>query len=60
MYNTLYELIMSWLFDGAVITGEIEMVATFLTTLSTIAVYAVPFVIVGLTIVALFNLINKR
>lgn len=59
MYNTLYELIMSWLFDGAVITGEIEMVATFLTTLSTIAIYAVPFLIVGLTIVAIFNLIKR-
>lgn len=59
MYNTLYELIISWLFDGAVITGEIEMVATFLTTLSTIAIYAVPFVIVGLVIVTIFNLIKR-
>lgn len=59
MYNTLYELIMSWLFNGVTITGEIEMVATFLTTLSTIAIYSVPFVIVGLTIVAIFNLIKR-
>lgn len=54
MYQTLYDLIMSWLFDGVVITGEIKMVATFLTTLSTISIYAIPFVVVGLVIRAIF------
>lgn len=60
MYNTIYELILSWIFDGTVITGEIQMVATFLATLSVIFVYVVPFIVVFFVISVLFDCIKGR
>lgn len=60
MYNTIYELILSWIFDGTVITGEIEMVATFLATFSVLFVYIVPFFVVGFVIFIVIDCIRLR
>lgn len=58
MYFEIYDLIMSWLFSGGTVTAEIEMVCTFLATLSTLAVYVIPFVVVGLVIAVLFRVVK--
>lgn len=59
MYQTIYDLILSWIFDGVTLTGEIQMVTTFLATTSVIFVYVVPFVVVGLCIKLLFDCIRR-
>lgn len=58
MYFEIFDLIMSWLFSGGTVTSEINMVCTFLATLSTLAVYVVPFVVVGLVVVAICRVIK--
>lgn len=58
MYFEIFNLIMSWLFTGGTVTSEIQMVCTFLATLSTLAVYVVPFVVVGLVVISIFRVIK--
>lgn len=56
MYFEIYNLILEWLYSGGEVTSEIEMVCTFLSTLSTIAVFVVPFVIVFFVIRFICNI----
>lgn len=46
MYQTIYDLIMSALFQGVTITGWIELVVTTIATACTIFVFVIPFIVV--------------
>lgn len=46
MYQAIYDLIMSALFQGVTVTGWIELVVTVLATSAVVFAFAVPFIIV--------------
>lgn len=51
MYYTLYELLSKYIYGaGATLTGEMELTLTFLSTLGSIFVTALPFLVVYLVI----------
>lgn len=46
MYQGIYDLIISTIFDGVVITGWIELVVTTISTIACLFALAVPFIVV--------------
>ena len=46
MYQSIYDLIMSAFFQGATVTGWIELVCTVLATAAIVFCFSVPFIIV--------------
>ena len=51
MYYTLYDLLSQYIYGaGATLTGEMQLTLTFLSTLGSIFVTALPFLVVYLVI----------
>lgn len=46
MYQAVYDLILSALYQGVTVTGWIELVVTVLATSAVVFAFAVPFIIV--------------
>ena len=46
MYQAIYDLILSALFQGSTVTGWIELVVTVLSTSAVVFAFVVPFIIV--------------
>lgn len=46
MYKSIYDLIISAFFEGATITGWIELVCTVLATAAIVFCFSVPFIVV--------------
>ena len=46
MYQSIYDLILSTLFQGVTVTGWIELVVTVLATSAVVFAFCIPFVIV--------------
>lgn len=45
MYQTIYDLLISTIFDGVAITGWIELVVTLISTCCCLFAVAVPFIV---------------
>lgn len=46
MFQSIYDLILSTIFNGVVITGWIEMVCTVLATAICVFAFLIPFIVV--------------
>ena len=57
MYYILYDLLLNFLYGSdAVLTGDQTLTLTFISTLGALFVVALPFIIVGLIVIAIVKL----
>lgn len=57
MYYILYDLLLNFLYGAdAVLTGDQTLTLTFISTLGALFVVALPFIVVGLIVVAIVKL----